>query len=476
MTETKKKFRIEDLRTLDGWRAFFMGNAYPALVAALVLFGNLTALDYYVNFLITGFFVFAVIVCDSARPLIITVCTYIYQISITHAPSYPTYSDFLFSDWRKPVSILIVLIAAFGFIYFFVKKKIYRKLTPKSTPILLPTAAFSVAMLLNGAFSSDWTYQNLIFAFLSTLVYFFFFLIIYHGFSEKETSEELGRYFAYISLLMAAIIVCEMAHLFITSDKIFVDGSIDKERVALGWGIWNLMGTSLSVLIPSLFYGAMVNKYPWLYFGAATVTYLFAVLTMSRNALVFATLAYGACIIISCFVGKNKKAYRIITAAGVAAILLFALVFFGKIKLILGDYFDRGFSDNGRYALWELAVETFKKAPVFGNGFYGFFTDAVFEFGGVPRMAHNTILEILAAMGVFGILAYLWYRVETVRLFVRRPSIMKTMLGLSILVFLLGSLLDNFVFNIHPPLYYSVALAIVCRSEAEKRMCIENSL
>ena len=459
---------FKSLRTLDGWRAFFMGRAYPILVAALVLFGNLTALDYYVNFAVTLLFAFAMVVCDSIRPAIITVCTYIYQISIPHAPSYPTYSDFIFSGWRKPVSVCILIFIAFFFIFFFVKKRIYSKMSIKKTPLLLPLTVFSLVMLLNGAFSSDWTYKNLIFAFLNILVYFFLYFIILYGFSEKETYREIVDYFVYISLLMALIIICEMSHLYLTSDKIFVDGAIDKERVALGWGIWNLMGNSISVLIPTLFIGAAYARRSlsfWLYFGAATLSWVFAVLTMSRNALVFSTLIYAASILLLCFVGQRKKIFRIIAALGMLACALFVVVFFGKIKMLLGDYFERGFSDNGRYALWTLAIDTFKGSFVFGNGFYGFFTTEVFEFGAVPRMAHNTVFEILAAMGTVGMLGYLYYRFKAVMLFVRRPSISKTLLGFSVLVFLLGSLLDNFVFNIHPALYYTVIMAIVARAE-----------
>ena len=468
MTEAKKGFSLKNFLSLDGWRAFLMSNAYPPLVCVLVLFGNLTSLDYYVNFLVVGLLLLSLIICDSVKPVIIIALTFIYQISIPHAPSYPTYSDFFFSGWRKPVSIVIISLIAFGLIYFFVKNRIYANLTPKKTPFLFSLTAFSVALMLNGAFSPDWTYKNLIFAFLNTLVYFFLFLIFYHGLSGSEKTQDLVKYFAYISLLIALVIICEMAHLFITEERIFVDGAIDKERVALGWGIWNLIGTSLSVLIPVLFLGVMNNRYPWLYFAVATLTYVFAVLSMSRNALVFSTLAYGASVLICCFAGKYKKVFRIITLLGIGALILFGIVFFGKIKMILGDYFERGFSDNGRYALWQLAVDTFKKSPVFGNGFYGFFTDAVFEFGAVPRMAHNTVLQILSSMGIFGIIAYFWYRVETALPFFRRPTLVKTMLGISILVFLFGSLLDNFVFNIHPPLYYLVALAIACHSDREE--------
>lgn len=470
MNVAADKFSLTDLRTLDGWRRLFMGRTYPTVVAFLILFGNLCALDYYVNFLVTSLFVFAMLICDSIRPAIITVCAYIYQISIAHAPSYPTYSDFFFSGWRKPVSTVIILLVAFSFVFFFIKKGIFLKIKLKSTPLALPLSAFSLAIMLNGAFSSDWTYKNLIFAFLNILVYFFLYFIVLYGFSEKESGKDIVEYFVYISLLMALIIIAQMSHLYLTSDKIFVNGSIDKEMVALGWGIWNLMGTSLAVLIPTLFIGAIYAKRSisfWLYFAAATLSWVFAVLTMSRNALVFSTLVYAASVLIACFFGQRKKIFRIIVAVGIIGCALFAIIFFSKIKLLLGDYFERGFSDNGRYDLWRLAVDTFKKSVVFGNGFYGFFTDAVFEFGNVPRMAHNTVLEILSAMGIFGIVAYAWYRFKTVELFVRRPSVIKTMLGISVLAFLFGSLVDNFVFNIHPALYYTVTMAIVARSEME---------
>ena len=42
------------------------------------------------------------------------------------------------------------------------------------------------------------------------------------------------------------------------------------------------------------------------------------------------------------------------------------------------------------------------------------------------------------------------------------------MMGASMLVLLLGGLLDNFVFHIQPVFYYSVAMAIVYRSVGEE--------
>ena len=87
MVKNESQLSISSFLTLDGWRAFFVGRAYPLLIAALVLFGNLTALDYYLNFIITGLFVFAMMISDTVRPLIFTACSYNTLFSGAKVPS-----------------------------------------------------------------------------------------------------------------------------------------------------------------------------------------------------------------------------------------------------------------------------------------------------------------------------------------------------------------------------------------------------
>ena len=473
MIKAEKKISLSGFLTLDGWRSFFMGRAYPALIATLVLFGNITALDYYVNFIVTGLFVFAMMISKSIRPLIITACSYIYQISVAHAPGYPTYSDFFFSAWRKPVSVFIIFLVGIAFVTFAFRNGIHRRVTEEKGNLFSSLLFFSIALLFNGAFSGEWSYKNLIFGFLNTLVYFFLFLIVCFGFEEHEKSNDILEYFCYISLLLSGVIICEMLHLFLLTDGVIVGGAIVKDRVALGWGIWNIIGNSLAVLIPALFYGAMTARRYYIYFLFATLSYIFSVLSMSRNALVFSSLCYFVCIAIASFFGNHRIFYRRISIMGILLILIFGIVFFGEIRLIFIDYFERGFSDSGRFQLWSLAIGTFRESPVFGNGFYGLDTDLIFEYSAFPRMAHNTFFQILSSMGFFGIISYGWYRIETARIFLNRPTLPKTMLGMSILVFLLGSLLDNFVFNIHPAIYYTFALAIAFRLDKEENKYIK---
>jgi O-antigen ligase len=258
---------------------------------------------------------------------------------------------------------------------------------------------------------------------------------------------------------MAFIISAELIALFISSDTIFIDGSINKVSVALGWGIWNLIGASAVVLIPMNFYGMAKNKCPWLYFSVATLIWLVSILSMSRNALIFGTLSYAACVLIFSFVGEKKKIFRIIVLIGIAFAGIFAIVFFDKIYSLFKDFFDRGLSDNGRFALWRSAFENFLDSPIFGKGFYGFNTP-VDTFGPMPESAHNTVLQLLSAGGLVSLSAYAFYRFKTVIPFVKKPCLLKSMLGISILSLLLGSLLDNFIFDIYPTFYMNIALAI----------------
>ena len=157
-----------------------------------------------------------------------------------------------------------------------------------------------------------------------------------------------------------------------------------------------------------------------------------------------------------------------VTAVGVVCVISAVVILWDKISVVLADYLERGFSDNGRYALWSAAFENFLSSPVFGNGFYSFEVDTA-VFGPLPKMAHNTVLELLSATGVVGLLSYGYYRVRSLLPAVRRPSVMKLMLSLSILVLVLESLLDNFVFNIYPMFYYTLVLVALHKAAEEDK-------
>ena len=467
ITSLKTVFSLENIRR------FYVSNVYPIVVCALVLMGSLTGLEMYFNFLTTALFVSAFFISKSIKPFAISLCTYIFQLSVQNSPSLINNSDYLYTGWRLWAMILSLVAIFVGAFYFFFKNKLYRKINFKTDTLIIPVFILCAAFLLNGAFSGQWTVMGFLFSLAQTVVYGFIFMLFRYGFEQEEKSSDIMSYFSYISALMAGVIIIQLAVLFLTSDNVFVDGSINKEGVVLGWGIWNLIGACLAMLIPMLFYGVITSKHSWAYFAVATFTWLASVLTMSRNALIFASLAYAVCVIIACFKGNHFKAYRIIVAVGIICIAVLLVILRSKIQAILGDYFARGFDSNGRYELWSIAWKNFLEYPVFGIGFYSFESvhqlesGAFAHMGPMPTMAHNTVFQLLSATGVLGIAAYGYYRVKSFIPVFKSPTLMKTMLAVSIATTLLGSLLDNFVFNVYPMYFQMAMLALIHRSYAE---------
>ena len=450
---------------LERIREFYMSDIYPAIICIIVAVGSISGLEFYLNIVHTALACGAFWISRSIKPLIISFLTYVMQVSVKNAPFFPSYSKYYFSGWRLVFIIIIACAIVISIVAFAVKNRLYRKVSFKNTPCLLPLLLLSAAFLSNGLFSEKWEFANIVFALANIVVYLFIFLLFYHGFEDGESAESISKYFAYISMLVSFVISAELiAHLVF--DDVFIDASINKVAMALGWGISNLVGVSLSVLIPVIFYGMHVNKYPWLYFAAATLTYAMALLTMSRNALVFASLSYAACVIISCFKGRNKRVFRIVAAASVALVIILAIISWDNIHELLRDYFERGFSDSGRYTLWRAAFDNFLDAPIFGVGFYGFDVETD-VFGPLAEQAHNTVFQLLSATGIVGFAAYAYYRFSTVKPIFKRPTLMKTMMAISVAVLLFESLLDNFIFNIYPMFHYTVSLVIIHKSDRE---------
>ena len=456
----------------DRARSFCMSDLYPPTVCALILIGNVTGLEVYLNILVSLLAAGSLIFCDSVRPFITPMCAYIYQVSRYHTPFYPAYSNYYYTGWRLPINLFSFSLILSGVIVFILKRRKDTRLSLRDTPLLKPLIFLSLAFLSGGAFFEGWTPQNFAVALANISVYLFTFLFIYFGFSHEEGATALADHLVYDSLFISLLISLELLFLFFTSDVVIKNGAVVKDAVALGWGIWNLVALSLAVLIPILFYGVERSKHPALYFVAATLSYISSLLTLSRNALIFSSLAYFGCLFALSFVGRHKRPFRIVGGCCALAVLFLFVFFFDGIRLFFLDYFERGFSDNGRFAIWRAALEGFSKNRLFGTGFYGLKVDTA-VFGPLPKQAHNTVLQLLSATGLFGLFSYLYYRVVTLRAFLRRPSFMKSMLGASVLVLLLMSLFDNFVFNVYPMLYYDVILAIVCRADKEREKSLQ---
>jgi hypothetical protein len=438
---------------------FLLGRGYVLLLAVLTLLGHMLALDAVTMCISLAFASFSVLLTRSLLPVMPTLLIFIFQMSVKNAPSIPSFSDHYFTGWRAillPVFLLIFTISA---VYIFFSERKWSFSDVKSLPDFKAAMMLALAFLLNGAFSGEWRLSSLGFGVLQIMSFFligYFFRLGFFGIDR----DKLIDYFSLVAAVIGVVLVIETAWLYLTGGVV-AEGVADKGRVLYGWGIWTTAGMDMAVLIPVIFLGASRSAHPWIYLTVAHLTYVSAVLTLSRNALIFATLSLIFSAIFYIFrapLGKRLlRVYLVLFALSAAA----APLYFPKLLSLLSDYVERGFSDNGRLSLWRYGLDRFLEAPLFGKGFFAIEPDTFRAQNFFPPMLHNTLIQLAASTGIFGLASYLIYRVKMLAGLLKSLNSHTVYLFISMTTLLLMSLLDNFVFYIQPTFLFSVEYALI---------------
>ena len=458
MSEFKTKLIAAKERCIPPFLNFLDGPIYPIIVGLLAVVGHTFTIEFYCNFFVMIPAIVYLLFSKRIRGFLPALLMIMYQITPEHSPIEPGYSDYYFTGHVFVILVILVSLLAASFIFFFI-----RNIAPKfslKSPLLFPLILLSLAFLLGGAFSGRWVFKNLFYSVMQIFGYFMLFFSFYYGI-ENEDPKEFIKYITNLAVVISFVICAELMALFIT-DGVFTEldeFTKTKVKIHLGWGMWNPIGFSLTVLIPLIFRGALFGeKYRPFYLAAAIITWVFALLSLSRNAQLFSTIGVAACVIIGSFRGRMKITSRILLGLGSLGAVALCILMWDKIPGMLSEFFY----DNGRFQLWGTALENFASSPIFGKGFYGFGQgNNIAAF--LPWLAHNTPLEFMSAMGILGIGAYIYYRVMTVMPFLGKYNDDKLMLALPILLTLGMSFIDNYVFHVYTMFIYTICLATVYR-------------
>ncbi len=354
------------------------------------------------------------------------------------------------------------------------KKFGIRRLFTTKRRLLWGMLALGIAYFLSGILHeqySEYAKGNLLFAFIQFVSVF----LLYFIFSATVKWDRFHLdYFAWCGLIIGLVVAAEVGCIYLTQN-IIVDGTIIRSNISSGWGCYNNIGALISISIPFAFYFACHKKRSSVFLLLACLLFAAVIFTGSRGSLVGAIVAFTASYILTFRKGNNKKEFRITSLVLIGVLAAVALAF----HKTLNGAFDRipglghmdgdsfVWDDSGRFEIYKSGFLVFLRNPIFGQSFYPIEFDlssfsqlAQFTSFFPPRW-HNTIVQMLASCGTVGILAYVYHRVDTVRLFLKKRSTAKTYIAFSILTLLVMSLLDCHFFNVGPVLFYSTALAVM---------------
>lgn len=327
--------------------------------------------------------------------------------------------------------------------------------------------ALAAAMLLNGIFSAAWEPLDLAWGlFMAVGLLLAYFIVL----AMSDKTENIVGYLLRVCLIVGLMICAEewilMGRLAADGMLLELDGAgkwtggFVRDYQVLGWGVSTYAAGMLAILIAPTMALAYSNRRGVWYYLAAVVMFLTIILLNARTAMLMGGIIFLACMIICCF-GTNRKQNRIVFAVIVGAALvcvagIWAVMgtndFFGFIAEMLR--FDQG--DNHRFERWANGWKDFLSAPIFG---VGFMDGAATDPSMYSNMYHNIFVQLIGALGVFGLLAFLFHIIQVAVLCVRKFRLERFLVLLGAAAVILTSLLDNFFFFFSVQLFYGAFLA-----------------
>lgn len=471
MNDAVKKSEISVLGAVRGALAC---RALPFFTAAVLLVCNYLALDLVMFYYMVAVIAAMLVLLHDLTPLVGQFLFLNVIMSEANSPSNLLgKSDFL---TQPAVYIQLIVMAAFlaaAIVYRFVATARRGSLRPKG--IFWGLCALSAAFLLNGAGAAGYTVLNFGYGFVMAFAFLGIFILIGGNVRRSEENfRAIGWAFVAFSALLLIELSVKYSQIWEDVKNLWDDGSLYtriKGKIVFGWGNWNTMGMLLAVSVSPVFLVASKYRHGWLLHLYAAVIALGAVLTCSRQAMV-AVPFYVFSAVVAMVKGKRKLLHL---GAFCAVALIVSTVLIARREWVVELYHkvieslfnvDGDFTGNARMQLLNASLDFFAANPFFGSGFFvDFKSNGAADFANVslvPLMAHNTLGEMIAVSGMFGILFYCVHRIQMIVAFAKKPSANKLYFMLAIGSLLLMSLVDNHLFYILPTVLYTSLLVFAC--------------
>ena len=449
---------------------------FTFVTAAFVLLSYYRGLDVVLFYYYAFAYILIALLLDDMTPVFSILIFLGVSISIKNTPAvFMGTTDYYH---RPEIFIQIFIIVALmiaAMIYRLIKSIIDKKF--KLTPVFYGTCGFAFVLIVNGIFSAGYNPKNLLYGFILAAAI----LGIYSALKDNiHTTSDSFEKIAFAFLSLSVLLIIELIVAYATTKGLFENGTIMRDKLVFGWGVYNTFGVMLLICIPAVMYLAGKKKFGFFYTLYSLVLFVALFFSCSRQAMIGGAAIYPFCIAMTLIKKQNRLENIIVLSAAAAVSIVLIGVFHESVTQFFRVIFnnlvvDGELSGSGRTQIWREAIAYFKKYPVFGSGFFVYFSYAGSSgLGFIPLMCHNTVLQLLSSCGIIGLIAYVIHRTLTVISFCKNHTVDRAFIGLTILCILALSLLDNHLFNIFPTIIYGALLAVFDKSE--KKSDNENTI
>lgn len=446
---------------------FLYSPMYFFLVGILTVFSNIAGAEIFTY---TCFVIIVLFVCAFGRDLLpimpLAVCSYIAP-SRNNNPGINDQSVFSVGGGGAYLIVLAVLLMT-AFVYRLITDK---ELGGKAfftckRKLLTGMLFLGGAYLLGGLGSPQFTSlggSNFLFAFIQFISVFGLYYILT---ATVKWDKAPKAYLAWTGVCVGYVLMAQLGFIYLTCD-VLNDGVINRDAIFTGWGHYNNIGALLAIVMPFPFFLTGKGKYSGIFYLTGMFFLGGILFTCSRGSMVVGVVIYFASYIISLLNSRRARANLAIHIFTVLLVIVVFLLFTDDLLRMFRDLLDKSMDPGDRYNGYKAGIAQFVDYPIFGGSFYpidfplySWSTSEAFVSFFPPRW-HNTVLQMLASCGVVGLVAYLYHRLQTLVLFLRRPSGKKMFAFMSVAALLAASMVDCHIFNVGPTMFYSMLLAFV---------------
>ena len=343
--------------------------------------------------------------------------------------------------------------------------------------------ALNIAIFLGGAFSEHWSPINLAYALALVAGLDVFYLIL-----SSIVRKADGNIIPYACKILVLTCLMIAAQAIILALQLHLDGMLiridqwtgrwilQREYLAMSWGISTIICASSAVGIPAAMYLARNERFPLFYYVSALIMWGVSILVNTRSAMIVGGVFLLAGIAIISFSGKNKKCNLIFSATLLVLLVAGLILTYRKMtetltldEILFNIYkFLRFDSVNDRVTIFEIGLKDYVSSPIFGVGWSkGALEQDLQSNNFYSNMYHCIVIQMGASAGSVGLLALINHVKDYFRIAFKKARTDRFLLLCIPASVLLMSLVDNFIFYLNLQIFYVAFLCI-----AEKHLAL----
>ncbi len=462
---TKLFTQINDNQIINKLNKILISKWMILVITFLTLMSNVFGLELLVLWIFTFIVVITCLVGDNLLSLLTISCCGYFTFSKSNNPlSLEQTSIFLNPSTMihiYAITVVVVIFAGGRLVFDIITKKkqgIYQGSNkPKLT---LGFIILGIVYIIGGLFSSHYGFRTAFFGFIQIATLGFSYFYFYYTVDFKKVEKD---YFGWLFLSIGILLFFETIVMLYQADFFTTTGVFTRDKIFTGWGINNNVAGMLVMLIPIPIYLALERKNSILYILIGNLLYLATILTQSRAGMLIGGIILIVSLIYYFIKQERKEKIKVIILESLCFFIavLFFIIKFTEVKRLFSSIIAAGFNDSGRFEIYKIGLKQFLEYPIFGRGFY---STGLFQWGVnsetnfLPPRYHNTIIQLLASCGSFGLLGYLFHRIQSAKIILFKLNNERFFIGISILSLLIISLLDCHFFNIGPGFIYGALL------------------